>query len=138
MHGDPAEMWYDEATPPIVITGFNVFNKPVTPGEEVLGTLLLQMPVSETGAVELSHRHSVFSFNFAALHYARPKKNSYAYMMEGLERDWNYVGDRNYATFTTLPPGDYVFRVKASNSDGSWNNEGIAMKVRIVPPIWET
>jgi signal transduction histidine kinase/ligand-binding sensor domain-containing protein/DNA-binding response OmpR family regulator len=134
----PGEVKDNPHVPQVVITGFRRFNKSVSTGEITNGHRILEKSIIETEAIELSHRDSVFTFEFAALHYAAPEKNVYAYKMEGLEDEWNYVGNRRFATYTTLPPGDYTFRVKASNNDGVWNEEGIALKVHITPPFWET
>ena len=59
-------------------------------------------------------------------------------MMEGLDDDWNHVGNRRYASYTTLPPGNYTFRIKASNNDGIWNDQGTSLKITITPPFWQT
>jgi len=81
----------------------------------------------------------VFSFEFAALNYRFPVKNRYAYKLEGFDRDWNQVGsERRFATCTNLDPGAYVFRVKGSNNDGVWNEEGRAIEVVSTPPWWKT
>jgi PAS domain S-box-containing protein len=67
------------------------------------------------------------------------KKNQYAYMMEGFEKDWNYTNaSRRYVTYTNLNPSDYIFRVKASNNDGVWNEQGTSLKIIILPPWWQT
>jgi DNA-binding CsgD family transcriptional regulator len=99
---------------------------------------ILEKEITETETINLSYRESVISFRFAALNYISPDKNSYAYMMEGFENDWNYVGTKREVTYTNLDPGTYTFRVKASNNDGVWNNEGISVKMIITPPWWET
>lgn len=115
--------------PPVVITSFRKFNKEVKLGS----------PICELTELKLSHRDYVFSFEFAALEYTAPDKNRYAYKMEGLDKDWNYTDSRRrYANYTTLPPGDYVFRVKASNNDGVWNEEGACLQITITPPFWKT
>jgi signal transduction histidine kinase/CheY-like chemotaxis protein len=67
-----------------------------------------------------------------------PERNEYAYFMEGFEKEWNYVGNRNFATYTNLPPGKYTFRVKGSNSDGVWNEEGTSLIITITPPFFQT
>jgi signal transduction histidine kinase/ligand-binding sensor domain-containing protein/DNA-binding response OmpR family regulator len=124
--------------PPVVLTSFTLYNREVGIGRLEDGRTLLERSIVETDAIELSHKDQVFSFTFAALDYFNPGKNQYAYMMEGLEKDWNYVGDRRHVTYTTLPPGEYVFRVKASNNDGVWNEKGTALHLSITPPIWLT
>ena len=78
------------------------------------------------------------SFNFAAIDYRNPLRNQHAYMMEGYDDYWHYSGTRRYASYTNLPAGDYTFRVKGSNNDQVWNNEGASLKVKIHPAPWET
>ncbi len=124
--------------PPVVITDFQIFNKsvPISKGEDEHS--ILSKSILETKEIELSYKDRIFSFQFAALHYVSPEKNKYAYMMEGFEKDWNYVGNRRFATYTNLPPGNYVFRVKGSNNDGVWNDEGVSLRIKITPPFWQT
>lgn len=120
--------------PPVVITRLNIFNKPVEIGG---ADGILKNSLAETKAITLSYRQSVFSFEFAALNYAISAQNQYAYKMEGFDKDWNRVGNRRFATYTNLNPGSYVFRVKAANNDGVWNEEGAALRVTITPPFWQ-
>jgi two-component system sensor histidine kinase ChiS len=121
-------------TPPVVLTDFLIFNKSVPTGPSTP----LHKHISETESIRLSYRDDVFSFEFACLDYRAPYKNRYAYRMEGFDRTWNYINTRRFARYTSLPHGKYVFRVKASNNDGVWNDEGIAINVTIVPPFWQT
>ncbi len=123
--------------PPVVLTDFELFNRSVPVGE-YNGRTYLQKNISYTDNLTLSYKDDVFSFEFAALDYAIPEKNQFAYKMEGFEEEWNYVGSRNFATYTDLSPGDYTFRVKAANNDGVWNEEGMALSITIVPPFWQT
>jgi len=120
--------------PTIVITEFNLFNKPVLIGKP--GSPL-KMNISETKEMTLSYKQSVISFEFAALDYTNPEKNHYAYKMEGFEKDWNYVGNQRKATYTNLDPGKYVFRVIGSNNDGVWNEKGVSLQIIIIPPWWD-
>ncbi len=121
--------------PPVVFTDFKIFNKSVSVHPD---HSILNKRISETSSIRLSHNHAVFSFDYVALNYISPGKNQYAYMMEGFETEWNYVGSRRTATYTNLDPGDYVFRVKASNNDGLWNETGASIKITIDPPFWRT
>lgn len=120
--------------PQIAFTDFRIFNKSVQVGSG--GPLRAQ--IGETADLTLSHRVSVFSFEFTALNFTHPERNRYAFRMEGFEKDWNEVGTQNHATYTNLNPGRYVFRVKAANNDGVWNEEGLALRIRIKPPFWKT
>ena len=131
----PASVKDNQHIPRVVITDFKLFNKPVTfqtPNSP------LTKDISETTAITLSHKDAVFSFDFVALNFTNAEKNKYAYKMENFDPDWNYIGNRTYANYTNLAPGEYVFRVKASNNDGIWNEEGTAIKIKILPPFWET
>ena len=115
--------------PPIVITSFQKFNKEIE----------LDRPVYTVKQINLSYKDYVFSFEFASLDFSAPEKNKYAYKMEGLDKDWIFTNSaRRYATYTTLPPGEYVFMVKGSNSDGVWNEAGTFINVKISPPFWMT
>jgi PAS domain S-box-containing protein len=124
--------------PPIVITDFKIFNKPVPIGKMADDRVILEKPITETREIQLSYKDNVFSFEFSALHYVAPDKNQYAYLVEGLEEEWNYAGNRRYVTYANLNPGEYVFKVKGSNNDGVWNEEGTSVKITIVPPFWKT
>jgi len=120
--------------PPVVLTDFKIFNQSVPIGKQ----RLLKFHISETEKLVLPHWASVFSFDFAALNFTHPEKNQYAYKMEGFESKWNFVGNQHHATYTNLSPGHYVFRVKAANNDGVWNEEGISLPIYITPPFWKT
>ncbi|MGB2960616.1 MAG: two-component regulator propeller domain-containing protein [Bacteroidota bacterium] len=114
--------------PPVYLTEFRVFDKPVP----------LEYAISATHELELSYAQNFFSFEFVALNYSSPEKNEYAYKLDGLDKDWIHAGTRRYASYTNLDPGAYVFRVKASNNDGLWNEDGIRIAVSITPPYWRT
>lgn len=131
----PEDITDNPYVPEIVITDFQIFNQPVknSPSDP-----FLKLNITETKEIVLSYRESVFSFEFAALIYNNPLKNQYAYMMEGFDKDWIYSGTRRFVTYTNLEPGDYVFRVRGSNNDGIWNEEGASVKIKITPPFWKT
>lgn len=131
---DPENIRDNPVIPPIAITEFQLFNKPVNVGDESP----LQASITETHEIILSYKHNVFSFAFAALDYTKPEKNQYAYKMDGFDNDWIYAGTRHTATYTNLDGGTYTFRVKGSNNDGMWNEEGTAIKLIITPPPWKT
>ena len=88
--------------------------------------------------MELSYKDYVLSFEYTAMQYNSPEKNEYAYIMEGFEKEWNYVKNRRFVTYTNLPDGKYNFRVKASNNDGVWNEEGVSLRIVVKPPFWRT
>ncbi|MBC7923575.1 MAG: hypothetical protein H7Z75_21065 [Ferruginibacter sp.] len=119
--------------PPVVLTDFQLFFNPVAI-DRGGGTPLTQ-PISETHRIELSHWQNVLYFEFAALNFIHSERNEYAYRMEGFD-DWNYVKQKRNATYTNLDPGHYTFRVKAANSDGVWNERGVAVEIIITPPYY--
>jgi signal transduction histidine kinase/ligand-binding sensor domain-containing protein/CheY-like chemotaxis protein len=119
---------------PVVITDFKLFNQPVP----VAPDSPLRQPIEVTQEIHLDYTDDFFEFEFAALHYSSPLVNQYAYRMDNLDENWNYVGNRRFASYTNVPPGEYVFRVKASNSDGVWNEQGVALRIFIPPPFWQT
>jgi len=124
--------------PIVVLTDFKLFNKSVPIGEKVNGRIILKKSIAETKEIELSYRDYIITFEFAALHYLSPQKNEYTYTLEGLEDKWNNVGNRRFVTYSTLPSGKYTFKVKASNNDGIWSENGVEIKINILPPYWET
>jgi PAS domain S-box-containing protein len=124
--------------PPVVITDFKIFNQSVPIGKAFKGHVILETSITEMDAIQLSYRHHTFSFEYAALNYIHSEKNEYAYMMEGIEDSWNYVGQRRFVTYANLAPGDYTFKVKASNNHGAWNEKGVSLKITVLPPFWET
>ncbi|MBN2431149.1 MAG: response regulator [Acidobacteria bacterium] len=134
----PEDVTDNPHPPPLTLTELQIFNQPVAVGESVDGRVILEKSITDITRLDLDHTHQVFTLGFAALSYVFPEKNRYAYYLEGLESDWNYVGGRRFATYTNLPAGDYVFRLKGANNDGVWNETGLALRVVIHPPFWET
>ena len=131
----PENIRDDPYVPPVVITRFKIFNKPVPIGAKSV----LTKAISYIDALTLSYRENVFSFEFASLSYANSRKNRYRYRLENFEPGWNEVGsEQRLATYTNLDPGKYVFRVQGSNSDGVWNEEGVSLPIVIAPPWWRT
>ncbi|MFW6129279.1 MAG: two-component regulator propeller domain-containing protein [Candidatus Aminicenantaceae bacterium] len=125
--------------PLIEITDFKLFDKSVRIGEEINGRKILEKSVSETTEIILSYKENVFSFDFAALHYVNPDKNMYKYKMEGFDKEWHFSDSKKrFASYMNLKPEEYVFKVKASNSDGLWNEEGKSLDIIITPPFWQT
>ena len=120
---------------PVVLTDFKLFGK----SKAGAGNSPLNQSISVTNSLTLSAAHNVFSLGFSALSFVDPDRNRYRYRLEGLETEWNETSSAHrQVTFTTLPPGDYVFRVQGSNNRGLWNEEGVALRLRIPPPWWNT
>ncbi|MEQ1587748.1 MAG: two-component regulator propeller domain-containing protein, partial [Cyclobacteriaceae bacterium] len=122
-------------TPPaIIISNLFISNKPIA---ELKEDSPLTKSLLETKSIWLSFDQNNLSFEFAALHYANPKKNQYAHMLKGYDQDWIY-DNRNFAAYTNLAPGKYEFKVRAANAFGIWNEEGLTFEITIFPPWWRT
>ena len=97
----------------------------------------LEKSIMETDELRLSYTQNNLSFEFASIHFLRPEKNKVLYILEGFDNRWIST-DRNFASYTNLAPGGYTFRIKGSNGDGIWNNEGKSIRIIISPPWWKT
>jgi signal transduction histidine kinase/DNA-binding response OmpR family regulator len=122
MRINPGNISNSSFIPPVVITSFKKFEKQFPFGKEI----------------QLPHDENFISFEYAALSFIHSEKNQYAYKMEGVDKDWVYSGTRRYTSYPNLSPGEYIFRVKGSNSDGVWNEEGTSIAIIISPPWWKT
>ena len=121
--------------PPVVLEQLSVNNHPVKVGDE---SAILDKVLNGMETIRLAYNENNFSITYQALNYIYATQNQYAYKLEGYDTDWNYVGERNSAFYTNLSPGKYVFRVKASNNDGVWNEEGRSLAIVVQPPLWRT
>ena len=132
---NPKEIKTNASLPSLHLTDFKLFNEKVIPQTE---NSPLQKVISETKNIQLSHTQSVFTIEYTGLNYTRPEKNNYAYYLEGYETTWNYVGHKRSATYTNLDHGKYIFKLKASNNDGVWNEVPLTLNITILPPWWKT
>jgi|WetSurSiteA1Bulk_404760.scaffolds.fasta_scaffold00086_6 signal transduction histidine kinase/ligand-binding sensor domain-containing protein/DNA-binding response OmpR family regulator len=135
----PENITLNKQTPKIVFTDFQIFNQSVIVSKEDRGRVILSRALNETQHITLKYKENVFSIEFAALSYFHPEKNKYKYILEGFNKDWLTTDAKlRKATYTNLDPGEYTFRVKASNNDGYWNEDGISIGITILPPLWKT
>ena len=132
---NPRALRNNGVAPRAVITGIQIFNRPVQSAYPEL----LTGPVESARAITLSSEHSVFSLEFSALHYAAPKRNRFAYQLEGFDQGWVQAdAGKRFATYTNLDPGRYVFRVRAANKDGVWSDTPATLAITVEPPVWGT
>ncbi|MCK5765998.1 MAG: response regulator, partial [Bacteroidales bacterium] len=125
---DPCNLHENKHIPTVILSSFKVRNEDFS----------MDSIITAIKHIDLKYHQNYFSFEFAALDYVNPERNQYAYMLEGVDEDWIYSGNRRFANYTGVPPGDYVFRVKGSNNDGYWNEEGTSVRLIISPPLWAT
>ncbi|MEO5910777.1 MAG: two-component regulator propeller domain-containing protein [Pelobium sp.] len=130
---NPGNARKNHLVPPVVITDIQIPKS--SRNSKIQQTLKNNL---SRGELLLDHEQSVFTIEFAALNFSSPEKNKYAYMLEGLDKDWQYTAKERKVTYNNLRPGNYVFHVKGSNNDGVWNNEGASLKITILPPFWRT
>lgn len=122
----PERLQFNDRPPPVVLKSFLKFNAPAETG--VLPDRLQH--------IDLSHRDDVITFGFAALDFTAPEENRYEYKLEGFDQEWVEARNSRQATYTNLSGGRYVFRVRAANSDGRWNEDGVSMPVNVDYPPW--
>jgi two-component sensor histidine kinase len=123
---------------PVMITSFRIFNKPFTSAAKRGDTPHSEQDISYTSELNLSYKQSFFSIEYAALDFSSADQKKYAFMLEGFDEDWNYVGSRNNASYTNVPAGQYVFKVKYQNSAGLWSPEYSKLQIIVKPPFWLT
>ncbi len=121
--------------PPVVFIDFKLSNKSVSLKSEKSP---LTKAIPWATEIVLGYEDKSLSFEFAALDFADPSKNQFAYKMEEFDEDWQEAGTSNTATYTNLPPGTYTFQVRGANNDGVWNEEGTSLRIRILPPWWRS
>jgi signal transduction histidine kinase/ligand-binding sensor domain-containing protein/DNA-binding response OmpR family regulator len=135
----PDSVHINSMPPRVVITDFKIFDHSLKNNVIYNGKEYIDKPVSGVNKIILSPDDFVFSVEFAALSFRSPLFNKYAYKLEGFDEKWTFVNaDKRSAKYTNLNPGEYIFRVIASNSDGVWNNHGVSLKIIILPPWWMT
>lgn len=131
----PDSLKENNKVPSVYITGLRLFNKPVMIGQK---DSPLHKNILATDELIFESNQNVFSFEFTALDFESIKNNHYAYVMEGFDTEWQYVGTQRVASYTNLNAGEYTFRVKASNNDGVWNPKQAIIKVIILPPWYKS
>jgi len=132
----PDQIKEDTLSRKIVFTDFKLFNHSATQQPDSVYKFSIPSQPSQLKSVTLNHDHSFFSIEFAAQEFMAPEKIQYAYKLTGFDEGWVYIGNRNFASYTNLDPGQYTFEVKAANPDGFWSNESATLVINIKPPFW--
>lgn len=136
---NPEHIGKNSTAPRIVFTDFQLFNKSLAVGEVLNGRIILPKSITETEHITLEHDENVFSIEFAALNFLHSEKNKYKYKLEGFDKEWHTVDNlHRRVTYTNLDPGEYEFKVMASNNDGVWNEEGASVQLAVLAPFWLT
>ncbi len=131
----PGDLYLDTTPPDVYVTDLLIFNKSQRPNAN---NSILKKAIIETDKLTLSYDQSVISFEYVAIGNLSNNNNTYAYKMEGFDKEWHHVGTERKATYTNLNPGTYVFKVKAANADDIWNQRGKSITIKINPPWYKT
>jgi len=131
----PQNLSANNFIPPVIFTSFSVNNTPINVNDS---SEILTQNLNTIDEIELNYKQSNITIAFAALNYIFPEHNSYAIMLEGVDRDWTNIGTRNEVNYANLAPGSYTLKVKAANNDGLWNETPVMLKIHISPPFWKT
>lgn len=124
----PADVLDNTRQPAVVLTS-------ITQGGEAIP---LRTSLESIQGITFAWPNNFFEFEFAALNYVQSEKNQYSYMLENFDKDWIHTGTRRFGKYTNLPGGTYVLKLKASNNDGVWAAEILAIEITVIPPFWET
>ncbi len=127
-HPDSVNEIESNYNPPIYLTDFRKFGK----------SFQFDSSITTKKEFKLSYKDNFFSFVYTAIDFNEPDELKYAYILEGYDNEWRYVGNQTIASYTNLPGGDYIFKVKSTNSDGVWCDNITTVKVSIIPPFWAT
>ncbi len=123
----------------ISINSFQLFNKEIVLNKKYNGQIVLSKSILNTDTINLNYENNFLSFTFSTQDYSKKKSTKYAYILEGLEEEWNIIsGNKRTANYTNLNPGNYDFKVKSTNADGVWQDNIKSIKVIITPPFWKT
>lgn len=131
---NPDEINKNSLPPKVFLTELKVLNRTVVPGS----SSVLKKPVYESEQVTLPYNSNNISIEFTALHYSNPAKNTISYKLENYDNEWRDAGSQHAVFYQNLPSGEYVFRVRAANDKGVWNQQGAALKIIIKLPWWES
>ncbi len=132
---NPDSLKINKEKPKVIISNFRIFFEEIS---DYSDGSVLKKQICLTDTLILRYKQNIITFEFVASNLIHPEKNQYKYIMEGFDTRWTNAGAKREAKYTNLDPGKYTFRVKASNNDGIWNNQGTSLFIRILPPWYKT
>lgn len=118
----------------VVMTGFYIYNREVQ--AEAAGRVL-DKAIPYAGSIRLNYDQATFSFSFSALNYSTEGNGKYAYTLEGIDKQWNYVDNVSRISYNSIPPGDYKLHIKYSKDGHDWSDPN-SVSITIIPPMWRT
>ena len=140
---DEGEMWFSTNLGVIRFNPDKVKDNPYIPPVYLSsitqgGNEIVRMAPEKIDEIELPGPNNFFEFEYVALNYTRSNKNQYAYMLEGFDKGWYRAGEKRFGRYTGIPPGVYTLRIKGSNNDSVWNEDGVSIRVTVLPQLWQT
>ena len=135
LHFFPDQIKSNYYSPYLALTDFKLYNKEVSINEK---SSPLNISIDNCDAITLAHNQNFFNIEFSALDYKNPKNIKYSYKLDGFDEDWNNVYNQRTAYYTNVPKGDYVFKVKSTNSQGNWVENERKLFITVKPSLWNT
>jgi len=133
----PENLTSVSVAPAIIFSYLEVQNKPVEVGQEINNRVILKKSLNNIEGIKLKHFEKTFSISFASLNYFNPEKTLYHYKLEGFNTDWAVANSSSRkVTYTNLHPGEYLFKVYASDIDNSQKSNEIQLRIKVLPPFW--
>lgn len=132
---NPERLQDNVVVPPVILQSFVLFNTPLIPGEK---DSPLNTNINQAQKIKLNYKQNFFSINFVAIDFVSPSQLIYSYKLEGFDKEWTVAENRKTAYYTKVPPGKYIFRVKALSSDGQSNGPEKTLQIIITPPFYNT
>lgn len=132
----PQDLRENSYNPPVVLTNMTIFGKEM---QSNFANSPIEQSITYTNEITLKHNQSMIGFDFASLSYIAPKENGYQYMLEGLDNEWQFTkGSNNHLSYSNLPVGEYILRIKGTNSDKIWSTNEVQLKIKVLPPFFRS
>ena len=135
----PNKITFDTTIAKCVFTKLIVDDKEIIMGDSLFGEEIIQEPISKTKNITLSYKHNSFSLEFISLNYTNLKDVKYKYMLKGFDKNWRFTNSKNRViTYSNINKGYYEFIVYAANTNTQWNKNPLSLKIKVIPPWWQT
>ncbi len=133
----PGDVSFSQTSPKVFLTSLELRNEKINIGDLRYGKAILNKDISYTDSVVVSYEDNFINLSYSCVEIADLSKALYSYKMEGIDDKWNYVGHRRYASYSSLPPGEYDFFVRAKGLNNKWSDPA-SLSIIITPPYWRT
>ncbi|UXX80067.1 response regulator [Reichenbachiella carrageenanivorans] len=136
---DPNHIFTNPHQPQVLISKFSVHNQPVRPGEELLGSIILNENINTTRQIKLNYRQNNFTVEFTGTNYTDIQEGNFKYRLKGYDKSWIYTTSENrFISYSNLKPGNYELTLDIANKDGLWTKQPQVISMQISPAPWKT